>query len=254
MTYDINQLGQLTLDELKQVAKDFGLKVKRNAEAQGLIYEILDAQAIQHAAEVEAKADARTTRKRERTRVAQKQEKVEKVGLAHLKDKGPKMTSQAEEQKAMAEQVEQRTEEQARLQARRRGRPRKVLFAEEPVAPQAPHPVATLPEPQPAPAPVAETVIIEEEAVPMAELPAEEPASTVLGETRVILQEVADVLGAERLIGEGRVLGARRTADIQSTELAIYAIILLAAAAGFIATLTAMMIRKLHRVSRNRSI
>ena len=195
MTYDINQLGQLTLDELKQVAKDFGLKVKRNAEAQGLIYEILDAQAIQHAAEVEAKADARTTRKRERTRVAQKQEKVEKVGLAHLKDKGPKMTSQAEEQKAMAEQVEQRTEEQARLQARRRGRPRKVLFAEEPVAPQAPQPVATLPEPQPAPEP--EPVQQPINAAPEVQTP-EEPVLTAQPEAAPQLSEEEIALRAKR--------------------------------------------------------
>ena len=148
MTYDMNKLGQLTLDELKKLAKDFGLKVKRGAEAQALIYEILDAQAIQHAAEVEAKAESRTTtRKRERTRVAAK-DKVEKVGLSHLADRGPKMTSQAEEQKAMAEQVEQRTEEQARMQARRRGRPRKTpLFTiEEPV------PAAQPAQPQPQPA------------------------------------------------------------------------------------------------------
>ena len=155
MTYDMNKLGQLSLDELKKLAKDFGLKVKRGAESQGLIYEILDAQAIQHAAEVEAKAESRTTtRKRERTRVAAKDNKVEKVGLSHLQDKGPKMTSQAEEQKAMAEQVEQRTEEQARMQARRRGRPRKnPIFTPEETAPAAAQPVQSQPQPQPQPQP-----------------------------------------------------------------------------------------------------
>ena len=151
MTYDMNKLGQLTLDELKKLAKEFGLKVKRGAEAQTLIYEILDAQAIQHAAEVEAKAESRTTtRKRERTRVAAKN-KVEKVGLSHLQDKGPKMTSQAEEQKAMAEQMEQRTEEQARMQVRRRGRPRKNPI----IPPVETAPVAAQPaQPQPVEAPV----------------------------------------------------------------------------------------------------
>ena len=114
MTYDMNKLGQLSLDELKKLAKDFGLKVKRGAESQDLIYEILDAQADQHDKEVEANAESRTPRKR--TRVAQKNNKVEKVGLSHLNDKGPKPTTQAEEQKAMAEQVAERTEEQARLE------------------------------------------------------------------------------------------------------------------------------------------
>jgi len=126
MTYDMNQLGQLSPDELKKVAKEFGVKVKRNAQPQDLIYEILDAQAVQHAAKVEAKAEARAERSpRKRTRVAQKQEKIEKIGLTHLKNIGPKVTTQAEEQKAMAEQVAERTEEQARLEVRRRGRPRK---------------------------------------------------------------------------------------------------------------------------------
>ena len=69
MTYDMTKLGQLSLDELKQVAKDFGVKVKRGADQQTLIYGILDAQADQHAQEVEAKAESRTPRKRERTRV-----------------------------------------------------------------------------------------------------------------------------------------------------------------------------------------
>ena len=156
MTYDMNQLGQLSLDELKKVAKEFGLKVKRGAEAQDLIYEILDAQAIRHAAEVEAKAEARTTtRKRERTRVARTnaQDKVEKVGLSHLQNIGPQPTSQAEEQRAIAEQVEQRTEEQARMKERRRGRPRKTpLFVEETVPPT-PQPAPQQPEPQPTPQP-----------------------------------------------------------------------------------------------------
>ena len=153
MTYDMNKLGQLTLDELKKVAKDFGLKVKRGAQEQDLIYEILDAQADQHAAAVEAKAEARTTtRKRERTRVTRSkaQDKVEKVGLSHLQNVGPQPTSQAEEQRAMAEQVEQRAEEQARMKERRRGRPRKTpLFTEEEVP--APKPSAPQPAPQPQP-------------------------------------------------------------------------------------------------------
>jgi len=132
MTYDMTQLGQMELEELKKLAKGFGLKVRRGATNQDLIYEILDAQAIQHAAEVEAKAETRTPRKR--THVAKKTEKAEKVGLSHLKDKGPKATSQEEEQKAMSAQVEQREAEQAKMKARR-GRPR----------------IHPLPEPVPAP-------------------------------------------------------------------------------------------------------
>lgn len=121
MTYDMNKLGQMTLDELKDLAKTFGLKVGRNVTNQDLIYDILDVQAVRHAEEVEAKAEAREgeRKKRERTRVSQKQDKVEKVGLSHLKNKGPKMTSQEEEQKAITAQKEQRAEEQARMKERK---------------------------------------------------------------------------------------------------------------------------------------
>lgn len=121
MTYDMNKLGQMTLEELKELAKTFGLKVGRSMTNQDLIYEILDVQAIKHAEEVEAKAEAREgeRKKRERTRVSQKQDKVEKVGLSHLKNKGPKMTTQAEEQKEISVQKEQRAEEQARLKERK---------------------------------------------------------------------------------------------------------------------------------------
>ncbi|MBR3648109.1 MAG: transcription termination factor Rho [Paludibacteraceae bacterium] len=174
MTYDITQLGQLAPEELKKVAEDFGLKVRRNANTQKLIYDILDAQAIQHAAEVEAKAEARATqepRKRQRTRVSQ--EKVERVGLGHLKNKGPKMTSQAEEQKAMVEQVEQRAEEQARLKQKRRKKEddlfKPIESAEQPAepiaAPVVPASVAEEQKPQEEPAKPQEELTPEEAAI-----------------------------------------------------------------------------------------
>lgn len=160
-------------EELKKVAQDFGLKVRRNANIQNLIYDILDAQAVQHAAEVEAQAETRTPRKRTRTRVTQKQEKVEKVGLSHLKNKGPKMTSQAEEQKEMQEQKEERAKVQANMMRKRRGSnddewPAGSLFR------QAPEPIqAPAPAPAPAPTPAPEEVMTVQEA-PVVELTPEE--------------------------------------------------------------------------------
>ena len=178
MTYDMNKLGQLSLDELKKLAKDFGLKVKRGAESQDLIYEILDAQADQHAQEVEAKAESRTPRKR--TRVAQKNNKVEKVGLSHLNDKGPKPTTQAEEQKAMAEQVAERTEEQARLQVRRRGRPRKnPIFPEESAQPAAPAPQPEAPKAE-APKPVVPEPVVPQAPAASAAPAVEDPEEAAL--------------------------------------------------------------------------
>ena len=179
MTYDMTQLGQMELEELKKLAKSFDLKVRRGASNQDLIYEILDAQAIQHAAKVEAKAEAKAEARtpRKRTRVAQKTEKVEKVGLSHLKDKGPKPTSQEEERKEMQVQEEQRAEEQAKMKARR-GRPRiHPLPAETPAQPAQP-----VTEQQPAKA---------EQATPQAEMSSDEAMNAKREEAKRAAMEAA---------------------------------------------------------------
>ncbi len=84
MIYDITQLEQMTLEQLKAVAKELGLKVGHQKDPQPLIYNILDAQADKRAQEVQAREDARmaarqngtSSDKRERQRVKRPAQKV----------------------------------------------------------------------------------------------------------------------------------------------------------------------------------
>lgn len=86
MVYDVTKLGRLSFDELTDLAKSFGLKVSRNATAQSLIYDILDAQADQKALQVQARVDARgeqpERRKKQRIHT---QKKAERINLDHFK-------------------------------------------------------------------------------------------------------------------------------------------------------------------------
>lgn len=86
MVYDVTKLGRLTFDELKELAKSFGLKVGRSATEQSLIYDILDAQADQKALQVQARVDAKgeqpERRKKQRIHI---QKKAERINLDHFK-------------------------------------------------------------------------------------------------------------------------------------------------------------------------
>ena len=68
MQYDMQKLGRMTLEQLKEIAASFGLKVGRNASLQSIIYEILDAQADKRGAEVQAKEDAKQAKNEEKKR------------------------------------------------------------------------------------------------------------------------------------------------------------------------------------------
>lgn len=76
MQYDMKKLERMSLDDLKGVASELGVKVKRTMNERTIIYAILDAQADQKAASVQAKEDARqvgndanSPKRRERIRV-----------------------------------------------------------------------------------------------------------------------------------------------------------------------------------------
>lgn len=83
MAYDMQKLGQMTLEELTELAKSFGVKVSKKDTQQSIIYNILDAQADQKAMKVQAKVDARNQegdhRKKQRVHIQRKQ--TEKVSL-----------------------------------------------------------------------------------------------------------------------------------------------------------------------------
>ena len=68
MQYDMQKLGRMTLEQLKEIAASFGLKVSRNASLQSIIYDILDAQADKRGAEVQAKEDAKQAKNEEKKR------------------------------------------------------------------------------------------------------------------------------------------------------------------------------------------
>jgi hypothetical protein len=68
MQYDMQKLGRMTLEQLTEIAGEFGLKVRRSASLQSIIYDILDAQADRRGAEVQAKEDAKQAKAEERKR------------------------------------------------------------------------------------------------------------------------------------------------------------------------------------------
>ena len=68
MQYDMQKLGRMTLEQLTEIAGQFGIKVRRNASLQSIIYDILDAQADKRGAEVQAKEDAKQAKSEEKKR------------------------------------------------------------------------------------------------------------------------------------------------------------------------------------------
>lgn len=84
MQYDMRQLERLSLDELRETAQKVGAKIKKSFTPQMIIYAILDAQADQKAADVQAKEEKREaerkerkTGRRERVRVKAQPEKID---------------------------------------------------------------------------------------------------------------------------------------------------------------------------------
>ncbi len=68
MQYDMQKLGRMTLEQLTEIADTFGLKVRRGASLQSIIYDILDAQADKRGAEVQAKEEAKQAKAEEKKR------------------------------------------------------------------------------------------------------------------------------------------------------------------------------------------
>ena len=86
MQYDMQKLGRMTLEQLTEVAESFGIKVRRNASLQSIIYDILDAQADKRGAEVQAKEDAKQAKdEKKRGKRARIQAAPTKVNTDKLK-------------------------------------------------------------------------------------------------------------------------------------------------------------------------
>lgn len=117
MQYDLSKLERMTLEEVREIAQNMGIKARRSQGLRELSYMILDAQADNRAAEVQAKMDAKAERKaaegdkpkRERTRVTVKQTKAKKINTANMVDENRVVTVGApqEEMKEMIERNKQ---------------------------------------------------------------------------------------------------------------------------------------------------
>ena len=67
----------MELEQLTEIAQTFDLKISKNADKQSVIYQILDAQADRHGAEVQARAEAREERRKgKRARIQNAPQKV----------------------------------------------------------------------------------------------------------------------------------------------------------------------------------
>ena len=111
MQYDMQKLGRMTLEQLTEIAGQFGIKVRRNASLQSIIYDILDAQADRRGAEVQAKEDAKQAKSEEkkRNKRARVQAAPTKVNTDNLKSNRVLATVGSEK-----ETLDQMKEEQAK--------------------------------------------------------------------------------------------------------------------------------------------
>ena len=86
MQYDLQKLERMTLEQVREIAQEMGLKPRRSQSIREISYAILDAQADKRAADVQAKEEARAAAgkpgKRERVRgVKLAAKKVDTTGM-----------------------------------------------------------------------------------------------------------------------------------------------------------------------------
>ena len=86
MQYDLQKLERMTLDQVREIAQEMGLNPRRSQSIREISYAILDAQADQRAAVVQAKEDARAAAgqpgKRERKRGVKAAPKKIEIAIA----------------------------------------------------------------------------------------------------------------------------------------------------------------------------
>ena len=110
MQYELQKLERMSLEEVREIAERMGLKPRRSQSIREISYAILDAQADNRAAVVQAKEDARAAEgkpaKRERTRGVKRA--PAKVNTANMKGEQVMVTvgSEKEEMAQIQEQLE----------------------------------------------------------------------------------------------------------------------------------------------------
>ena len=110
MQYELQKLERMSLDEVREIAESLGLKPRRSQTIRELSYAILDAQADNRAAVVQAKEDARAaaglTGKRERVRGVKRAAKKIETPILHDERVLATVGSEKEEMAQMQQQME----------------------------------------------------------------------------------------------------------------------------------------------------
>ncbi len=110
MQYELQKLERMSLDEVREIAESLGLKPRRSQTIRELSYAILDAQADNRAAVVQAKEDARAaaglTGKRERVRGVKRTAKKIETPILHDERVLATVGSEKEEMAQMQQQME----------------------------------------------------------------------------------------------------------------------------------------------------
>ena len=104
----------MTLEQLTEIAEQFGLKVRRNASLQSIIYDILDYQADQRGAEVQAREEAKQAKQEEkkRNKRARIQSTPTKVNTDNLKSNRV-MATVGNEQETLGQMKEEQAKQPA---------------------------------------------------------------------------------------------------------------------------------------------
>ena len=127
MPYELQKLERMTLDEVREIAVSMGLKPRRSQSLREISYAILDAQADNRAAVIQAKEDAREAAglpsKRERARGVKRN--AAKVNTSNLKS-GQVLATVGSEKEEMAKMQED-------LKANNH-KPNKTVIAAKPMA------------------------------------------------------------------------------------------------------------------------
>ena len=108
MQYELHKLERMTLDQVREIAEEMGLHPRRSQSIRELSYAILDAQADNRAAAVQAKEDARAAAglptKRERARGVKRS--AAKIKVAEKENVMATVGTEKEQMGQMQEQIE----------------------------------------------------------------------------------------------------------------------------------------------------
>ena len=197
MQYELQKLERMTLDEVREIAVSMGLKPRRSQSLREISYAILDAQADNRAAVVQAKEDAREAAglpsKRERARGVKRN--AAKVNTSNLKS-GQVLATVGSEKEEMAKMQED-------LKANNH-KPNKTVIAAKPMAEDVRTEAvnaeqAEVPTPAQEPQAASEAPVVEQPAKkrgrpkkvqPVAATVAPEEAPVVKEETPVVQEEI----------------------------------------------------------------